>query len=176
MSDYRELYLGCGSENTTGAVGIDLIPGPSVDVVADLSKPPFPFKDNTFSKVYCHHVLEHLDNVVDVMAEIHRISTPGARVHVMIVHYSHVNMYDDPTHKHPFSYHTFQLLTDPDYELRKRFTWARFGLAGRYLHFRQPYRALGIAWFANKLPYVYEMYFCWMAPAWMIEAELTVEK
>ncbi len=172
----RKLYLGCGDQYTNGSIGIDIIPGPSVDVVGDLSKPPFPFKDSTFEKVNCHHVLEHLDDIIGVMAEIHRVCKNGARVHFMIVHYTHVNMYDDPTHKHPFSYHSFHLLTVPEYELRKHYKWAKFKLVRRYLHFRQPYRGLGIEWLANKFPYTYEQHFCWLAPAWMIEAELEVIK
>jgi len=175
MSD-RTLYLGCGDQNTNGGIGIDILPGQSVDVVGDLSKPPFPFKDSTFDMVHCDHVLEHLDDVLSVMADIHRIGRNGARIHIMIVHYTHPNMYEDPTHKRALSYHSFRMLTMPEYEFLRRYEWAKFKLVRRYLHFRKPYRSLGIAWLANKFPFQYEQYFCWMAPAWMIEAELEVMK
>lgn len=172
----RELYIGCGEENTNGAIGVDILPGPSVDVVGDLSKAPYPFKDNTFDVVHCNHVIEHLDDILASFAEIHRICRNGARVRVMVVHYTNVNMYDDPTHRHQFSYQTFHLLTVPGYEFRRRYDGAVYRLVRRYLHFHRAYRALGIAYMANKFPYTYERYFCWLAPAWLIEAELEVVK
>ena len=172
----RTLYLGCGNEDTKSGIGIDLIPGPSVHVVGDVSRTPLPFKDDTFDVVHCNNILEHIDNVIETMADLHRVCRDGARIHVNIVHFTHVNMYDDPTHKRSFSYHSFHLLTVPEYELRRRYPWAKFRLVKRYLHFRKPYRLFGVACLANKFPYIYEQYFCWMAPAWMIEAELEVVK
>ncbi|MQL52258.1 methyltransferase domain-containing protein [Desulfofundulus thermobenzoicus] len=71
------LDLGCGPNKLPGAIGVDIRPGPVVDVVHDLNVYPWPFADNEFDLVYASHVLEHLDDVVRAVEEIHRITKPG---------------------------------------------------------------------------------------------------
>jgi len=51
------LELGCGANKTPGAVGVDRVAGPGVDVVHDLSRLPWPFPDNTFDEVRLSHIL-----------------------------------------------------------------------------------------------------------------------
>ena len=60
-----------------------------------------------FDAIVCHHVLEHLDNVIAVMEEIHRLGRPGARVYIRTPHFSSWQFYTDPTHRHPFSSRSF---------------------------------------------------------------------
>lgn len=43
----------------------------------DLTKFPYPFKNNTFDKVLCSEVLEHIQANGEVLDEIHRIVRPG---------------------------------------------------------------------------------------------------
>src|SRR5207248_4215066 len=71
---------------------------------------PYPFEDCTFDVVVCEHVIEHLDNVISVMEELHRISKPGGRVKITVPHFSSLNFNTDPTHVHAFSSRSFDYL------------------------------------------------------------------
>jgi SAM-dependent methyltransferase len=79
----------------------------AADVLCDLNQTAYPFADDTFDLILCEHVLEHLDDVIAVMEEIHRVGRPSARVIVRVPHFSSVHYYSDPTHKHPFGLHSF---------------------------------------------------------------------
>ena len=103
----RTLHLGCGEAKREGAIGVDMNPASQADVICDLDMCNYPFADDQFDLIVCEHVLEHLENVIHAMEEIHRVGRPGARVWVQVPHFSSVYYYRDPTHKHPFSLHTF---------------------------------------------------------------------
>ena len=36
-----------------------------------------PFEENTFDVVFCNHVMEHVDDDIKAMGEIHRVMKPG---------------------------------------------------------------------------------------------------
>ena len=103
----RVLHLGCGQKKAMGAIGVDLNPRSQADVLCDLNLFPYPFADGVFDSVLCEHVLEHLDDVIRVMEEIHRVSKAGARIIVKVPYFTSVYFYRDPTHKHFFTIHTF---------------------------------------------------------------------
>ena len=102
------LDLGCGQAKRQGAVGIDLRPGPGVDIVHDLNRFPWPLEDNRFELVLCSHVLEHLADLPAVMSEIHRVCKPGARVQIITPHFSSLNSWEDPTHMHHLARRSFR--------------------------------------------------------------------
>ena len=82
------LDIGCGQSKTPGAVGIDILPAPGVDIVHDLNRLPWPLEPNRFDAIICSHVLEHLLDLVGVLNEIHRVSRNGARVKIITPHFS----------------------------------------------------------------------------------------
>ena len=90
--------LGCGPKKTEGALGVDAYPYPGVDVVADLNTTPWPLEDNRFDKINAFHIIEHVENVVSFLSEIHRIAKPGAQVKIITPHFSSLNSWGDPTH------------------------------------------------------------------------------
>ena len=63
---------------------VDVNPWPNVDVICDLSKPPYPFESNIANKIYFGDVIEHLSKFVvnDVLREIHRMLKPGGHVEI----------------------------------------------------------------------------------------------
>lgn len=79
---------------------MDLHPRSDADVRADLNAKRLPFRDGIFDEVHLVHVIEHLQDVVAVMAEVHRVCRPGARVTVRTPHFSSVHSYTDPGHRH----------------------------------------------------------------------------
>lgn len=103
----QSLNLGCGQRKSPGSIGVDINPSSNADVLVDLNRLPYPFDDNCFVEIICEHVLEHLDDVITAIEEIHRIAKPGALLIVEVPHFSSVHFYQDPTHKHAFTSRTF---------------------------------------------------------------------
>jgi SAM-dependent methyltransferase len=105
----RELVVadvGCGAtKQVDGAIGIDVVPLPGVDVVATVDE-RLPFADNSFDHVFAVHVLEHVDDMVRAMAELHRVLRPTGLLHVLAPWWRHVNAAGDPTHRHPVDVQT----------------------------------------------------------------------
>jgi SAM-dependent methyltransferase len=56
-------------------VGVDVEPGPTVDIVAPAET--LPFEDESFDCALCTQVLEHVGNPSLVCAELHRVLRPG---------------------------------------------------------------------------------------------------
>ena len=95
----RVLDLGCGGHKYPGAVGVDRNPRSQADVLGDLDAGRLPFRDGTFDEARLDHVIEHLQDVVAVMAEVHRVCKPGALVVVRTPHFSSIHAYTDPGHR-----------------------------------------------------------------------------
>lgn len=172
------LDVGCGRRKQPGAIGLDFFPLPGVDVVADLEKGALPFGDNSFDKIYAYHVLEHMVKLSDILAELHRIAKPGALIEVVVPYFSCVGAFGDPTHVRFFTYRTLEHFTDSrdDGERHTWFSAVRFSIRHRWLGFGKAFRLLGIEWFANRLPNIYENFLPYIFPARTLTVELVVLK
>jgi SAM-dependent methyltransferase len=169
------LNLGCGKRAIPGTYGVDITPLPDVAVVADLDGATLPFASGSVSKIYIYHVLEHMQDLKGVMEEIHRICMDGAEVMIEVPYYSCVGAFGDPTHVRFFTYNTFNFWT-VDTDQANWFSRARFTIAHRRIVFGKLHRLLGIAWWANRVPNVYENFFAFWFPARLLEATLIVRK
>lgn len=170
----KKLNLGCGiNKSIADAVTIDINPLSNADIIHDLNKFPWPFSDNEFDVIYCMDVLEHLDDVVKVMEEIHRIAKPHATVNITVPHFSCVNAYTDPTHKHFFSLFSFDYFTGQNqYDF---YTKVRFNKKIQLIFY--PTFLNKLIWrIANRYPQFYERYLVWIFPAWFISVKLEVIK
>ena len=56
-------------------IGLDIIERPEIDLTVDLEKQSIPLEDNSVDCVVCTDVLEHVDNLHEVFAELIRISS-----------------------------------------------------------------------------------------------------
>jgi len=108
MKQNLKINLGCGNVRMKGYVGMDVVKLPAVDVVHDLNKFPYPFKDNSVQEVFADNVLEHVENLVRVMEELHRICVPGAIIKIYVPYAKSDGAFKDPTHKNFFMERTFQ--------------------------------------------------------------------
>lgn len=138
----RMLVLGCGdsplpaNDEWPEVVNLDMFPLPGVDVVHNLDAYPWPFSDESFDTVIANSVLEHLDDIVRAMEEIHRVlklkrasGDPGLAI-IAVPQGGSFNHYTDPTHKHGFTEHSFDYF-DPGTQLgstSRHYSWARFDL------------------------------------------------
>ena len=105
------LDLGCGKSKKKNAIGFDCVKTDNVDIVGDLNK-PLPFADNEFDYVYLDNVLEHVDSIESLLKEVYRITKPTGYILICVPFYNAPTSADDPTHKHQFSYKTFDYFTD----------------------------------------------------------------
>ena len=123
------LDLGCGNRKRPGAVGVDMNDRTDADVVHDLNVFPYPFPDSSFDEIYLDNVLEHLDDVIRVMEEVYRLSTPNAKVKVIVPYFRAHWAFIDPTHRHFFTVDSFAYY-DPVHPICRRYdyTTARFGV------------------------------------------------
>ena len=169
------LNIGCGTDRSIpGAVTIDMNPELIPDVVHDLNKFPWPLPDNTFDVIYCKEIIEHLENVVAAMEEIHRIGRSGATVIITTPHFSCSNSFTDPTHRHHLGFFSFDYFTGENQW--GFYTKARFRKLKSRIKFFGRYKNFHISWLANKSPRFYEEHLAWIFPAWYLVFELEILK
>ena len=162
------LNLGCGNKKLPEEIGVDIIATDSADIVCDLAKPPFPFEPSSIDEIRSNHFLEHIDNLVLIMEEIHRILKPGGIIKSTVPHVSNIEFFRDPTHKTPFTYGTF------DYFVRGKkpitYTPVEFEYISREMNFGKGLRGQIGKLLFNISPRRWEKYYAWKYPCY----EMTV--
>jgi SAM-dependent methyltransferase len=169
----RIVDLGCGAKKHPGAVGVDVSADTDADVVHDLDVFPYPLEDDSFDVVLMQDVIEHIDDLYGLMAEVHRIGRPGARVLLRTPHFSSALAFSDPTHRHYLSLLAIDGLASPGFS---HYSDKRFKVLSNVVDLWLPFRALGIERLANRFPRQYEAYLAFRFPAMNIRAELEVVK
>ena len=107
-----KLNLGCGRFPKPGFVNVDWVRAPGVDVIHDLTRLPYPVPDGAFERIVADHVLEHLPEVFQVMAELHRLLRPGGALVLRVPHFS--RGFSHPEHKRGFDA-TYPYYFDPNF-------------------------------------------------------------
>lgn len=176
------LNLGCGTTRIPGSIGVDVVKIKNyVDIVHNLDKTPYPFKSNSVDEIHMYHVLEHLQNPLEKMEEMHRILKPGGKLYLRVPHFSSMGAFSDITHVRPFGYTSMDIFSEDDYH--SFYTKARFkinkkvikysglypnsGIYEKYIHKNQcPTLARPFVLFINFLislsPIFFERVWCYM--------------
>lgn len=113
-----KLHLGCGRDVREGYVNLDTVAGPGIDVVAnldDLKATPLPFEDDSVEEILGSHLLEHIDDPLTLMQELHRIAQPGANAIFNVPYGSSDDAWSDPTHTRPYFMDSFGYFSQPFY-------------------------------------------------------------
>ncbi len=165
--------IGCGNDKTKGALGIDISPDAQADIIHDLNKLPWPLKDNEFDEIICNDILEHLDDIIAGMREIHRIGKSGALVRIRVPHFSSATAFGDVTHKHSFSSQAldFLIYDNPRY---RHYVNIKFKKVSISIKFGKLYKFL--EHIINRNQERYERYFAFIFPAGNIEFQFKVVK
>lgn len=167
------LNLGCGRKHLPNAVNLDITPDTLPDVVHDLNTTPWPFPDNHFAEIIANDVVEHLENPISALEEMHRISIDGARVKIAVPHFSCPNAFH-LTHRTFYHSHTFDFLEGRDED--SFYTKARFRVVSKNIIFF-PTLLNKIVWrLANRYRDGYERRWAWIFPAWFLSFELEAVK
>lgn len=173
------LALDVGCELTraeAGAIGMDRVGSPGVEVVWDVDDFPWPFPDGTFARVHMSHIIEHVESIIDVLREVHRVSCAGGDLFVTTPHYSSHNSYTDPTHKHHLAAATFEYFTDRSFA-----TFVGPGSGFQLVHVKLTFGGNFVLdglgrWLARRNLKWYERHAAWVFPALDIRAHLRVVK
>lgn len=109
------LDLGCGNrKHSPESIGIDKINLPGVDIVHDLNK-GIPLEDNYADAIYSSHFLEHVDDFIFIVEEMHRVAKPGAIINIRVPYCLCFDAFTDPTHKNHFTERAFHYFSDQIY-------------------------------------------------------------
>lgn len=146
MKGSKKLTIGCGKDIKKDFVNLDVIKLPGVDIVHNLNKYPWPFKENEFEYIYCDNVLEHLEDIIKPIEEIWRISKPKAKIKIIVPIFPSVWSFCDPTHKSVYTYFTFNYFRLEDG--LNYYSKARFNILKRKIIFSKLLRP--IQWIVNS--------------------------
>lgn len=114
----KKLHVGCGRNILEGWINLDLMPLSGVDVVADLDdcqNNPLPLSDNSIEEFYVSHVIEHINNPLSMMEELHRVALPNAKAVFRCPYGSTDEAFEDPTHVKQYFLNSFGYFSQPFY-------------------------------------------------------------
>lgn len=109
-----KLNIGCGFKKLSGYLNID-------KSFHDLNVFPYPFKTESFDEIIAHNILEHLDDLIGTMQELHRILKRDGKLDIIVPHYLSGTAWGNPEHKRAFTKHTFKYFTEK-YDVEERYT------------------------------------------------------
>ncbi len=138
----QRVRLGSGRDTSPDWIDVDNVLLPSVDVVADLTHFPYPFKDSSFDELEARHILEHIPDTVRAIEEIHRIAKPAGHVYIEVPYWNSEDAFTDPTHVRFFSDKSFDYFSE-------RGAWSSFNYItkARFVVERVDYKFTNSPWF-----------------------------
>lgn len=177
-STRRLLELGCGRTKAPGAIGVDFNrDATAADVIADISK-PLPFPESTFDEVRAVHLIEHVEDVMKTVGEMHRVGKAGGTIYLVTPHYSDFSSWRDPTHRWHLNTFSFQYYGTFHGE---RLWYTRLELRERKLHVELAHlwKFLGLQWLVNHFVWFrrfWEFYLCFIIRGKQMEFTYEVVK
>lgn len=108
--------LGCGDDYREGWHNVDVRDSVECDEVVDLDGTPWPWPDDTFRHVLMDNVIEHLDNRLDALHELHRVVEPMGTIVLRFPHWNSPGHWSTPSHQGTLTHRTFQ-----NYEVEELF-------------------------------------------------------
>lgn len=145
----KVLDIGCGRSKLPGSTGLDHMPLPGVDVVADLNK-RLPFDDASFDVVHANQVLEHVADLIPLIHEIHRILKPGGLLVAHTPYFRAAWAHIDPTHVRHFTISTLDYFVKGTY-CHDNYRFSDTSFASKEVYLDQDYPANPMRWLFTKL-------------------------
>jgi ubiquinone/menaquinone biosynthesis C-methylase UbiE len=134
--------LGCGPSKKAGYLGIDKLPLPGVDFIADLETGLGFLPDDSVHEIYTCHFIEHIDNLELFMKECHRVVKKEGIINIYVPHFSNPWFYSDYTHRRFFGLYTFIYFSIRDHGYKRLvpdfYTDFKFKLVEQKLIFKSP--------------------------------------
>lgn len=174
----RILDVGCGINKFPGAIGIDRLPATRADVLCDLDRFPYPFRDSSFDQIRAIHVIEHVADVIRAIEEFHRLARPRARILISTPHYTDFSSFCDPTHRWHLNSFSFRYFT-PDDAGFGYYSSARLREISVRVTLLAFWRWLGFQWIVNRsrrFRRFWEHYLCYVVRGKAMDFEFEVLK
>jgi len=174
----RVLDVGCGINKTPGAIGIDRNPRSKADVLVDVDRMPYPFRDGSFDRIRAIHVIEHVADVIQAMEEFARLAVAGGIIEIVTPHYTDFSSFCDPTHRWHLNSFSFRYFGEDHAGFGY---YSRVRLRERKVRVRllALWRWLGFEWLVNastRFRRFWEYYLCFVVRGKLIEFEFEVLK
>lgn len=96
------INLGCGKNIIKDYYNIDVVDGPGIDHVMDLTKDKFPFEDNSVDSFVGNDLLEHIPNPLFLLEQMYIVAKPGALATFSVPYGTSDDAWEDPTHVRPY--------------------------------------------------------------------------
>lgn len=130
-----KLDLGCGKNKQPGHFGVDLY-SPDADLKLDLTKFPWPWKNESVSEIFCSHFIEHLDQSVryKFFEECWRILKPDGIVRIIVPSWKSERAYGDQDHKWPPVVSFFFLYLNKAWREANKLTYGPYDLKMNFEH------------------------------------------
>lgn len=174
----RILDVGCGVNKLPNAIGIDRNPASRADVLCDIDHLPYPFRDNSFNRIYAAHVIEHVADVIGTMEEFHRLVISGGTIFIATPHYTDFSSFCDPTHRSHLNSFSFRYF-GADHGGFGYYSKARFREIKVYVRLLMLWRYLGFEFLVNRsrrFRLFWEHYLCYVVRGKSMEFEFEVLK
>jgi SAM-dependent methyltransferase len=170
------LDVGCGRNKFPKSTGIDFAANSLADVRHNLNIFPYPLAESRYQVILLRNVIEHLQDVVRLMEEIHRVAVPGADVLITTPHFSSLYSYQDPTHIRHLALESMDYFIE-DTKHSNFYSDRRFKIAGKGLDFGKsfPFSLIAKGLFALSAR-KYEKHFAFIFPANSLWFHLKVVK
>ena len=108
----RVLDIGCGTNKLPGSLGMDINPRTAADIIHNLDDLPYPFDDDRFDEIIGSHIIEHVNNPMGVMCELHRITRHRGLVKLLVPHWTNPDFASDLTHRNHLNSYSFRTFID----------------------------------------------------------------
>ncbi|WP_417069644.1 methyltransferase domain-containing protein [Niveibacterium terrae] len=178
------IELGCGpSKLDPGAIGVDVLDFPCVDLVGDIFEALAALPDASVRSCRSSHFLEHVADLGRLIDEIERVLVPGGEMIATVPHFSNPYFYSDPTHSRFFGLYSMSYFATDDLLRRKVPLYGRepaLALEAVHLGFNSPFpvrglikRAIGRA--LNLCTFVQEFWeenLCYLIPCYELTYRL----
>ena len=171
-----KLHLGCGKNKLDGYINCDISSEVKPDKIVNLEK-RLPFKNNSVDEIIIEHVLEHINNFVPWMHELHRVCKNGSIIKIKVPFYSSWGQFNDPTHVRFFTPFTFDYFSGKNYSYEVKGSKGLFVVKRIRINFGVG-KSSKLNWFFNPIinlnHKIYCRFFSWIFPSSEIEFELGV--
>lgn len=87
----------------------------------DLNMLPWPFEESSIDEIRVENALEIVEDVVEVMGEIHRICKKDAKVYIVVPFFNSSSANSNPENKNYFNFATFNYFAKKEKKTNKNF-------------------------------------------------------
>ena len=114
----ENIQLGCGDKPLNNFLNIDFYNKRHADELIDLNQ-PLPYQSETFDLIFSDNVFEHIQNLLQLIKECHRILKKGGHLIVKTPYFKSKHAFVDPTHTNFFTIQSMDYYVKDTYSYKE---------------------------------------------------------